>query len=63
MIKKKLFQNDSYTRVLWWNRTGKILSVGLFDKNNLLIQKSSIYPLNYLIVPAGGTVKLLLDSD
>ena len=60
---KELFKNNSHDAcVLWWNRTGKILSVALFNKNNLLIQKSIIYPLNYLVVPAGGTVKLLPNS-
>ena len=60
---KDLFRNNSDVCVVWWNRTEQVILVALFNENNLLIRKSNMYPMDYIIVPGRATVKLLLDSD
>ena len=59
---KDLFRNNSDVCVVWWNRTEQVILVALFNENNVLIRKSNMYPMDYIIVPGHATVKLLLDS-
>ena len=60
---KDLFRNNSDVCVVWWNRTEQVILVALFNENNVLLRKSNMCPMDYIIVPGRATVKLLLDSD
>ena len=60
---KDLFKNKSDVCVLWWNRTEKLITVALFNKDGLFIQNSKMFPMDYIVVPGRATLKLLLNSD
>ena len=60
---KDLFRNESGVCVLWWNKDKKVIKVAIFNKDGLFIRSSKMFPMDYVILPGGATVKLLLDSD
>ena len=60
---KTVFKNTSNEYTLWWNRSAKITSVAIFDKNNVFLLSSKIYPGDYIIVPGNATLRLFLVSN
>ena len=60
---KTLFKNDSDNYSLWWNRSKKVISVAIFDKDGVFLSNSEIYPGTYVIVPGNATLRLFLVSN
>ena len=60
---KDLFRNESNVCVLWWNQTGKVITVAIFNEEGLFIQNSKMFPMDYIILAGHATVRLLSNSD